>query len=197
MRHDRGLHWLAGRRWLALPCAVATALAAAAVLTFVQLAPHVEQDFFFASDDPAVADDGRISALFPGGAHVILAASGEPGSSYYAALAALTRDLRRVPGVERVQSATAGPKSPQHARASPFWKRLVGAAGGDSTLVLATLDDGTRGETIEAIERVARAHSGRHLRVHVSGVPYVIELIRRSLLRDMIVFTLAAGVVSA
>jgi predicted RND superfamily exporter protein len=166
-----------------------------AVALQVDLAPRVERDFFFSSDEPSVATDERISRLFAGagGSQVILDVAGDPGSAdHVAAVAALTRALERVPGTADVISLTAGPKSPRHALESPFWSRLVGSARGGSTRVLVALDERAGQRTIAAIETIVREHERPGLPIRASGVPYVIEQVRRSLVRDMLVFSGAA-----
>lgn len=51
------------------------------------------------------------------------------------------------------------------------------------------------GEVVAGVERAVAAAQGPELRLDVSGVPYVVELVRRHLTRDLRVFSLAAFVV--
>jgi predicted RND superfamily exporter protein len=186
---------LAGHPRLAVVHGVLCLILVGTVLAFVDLSPRVERDFFFVSDDPAVAEDERISQTFAGagGSHVVLVIGGDLRSdAYYAGVDALTRDLADVSGVDEVNSITAGPKTPRDGFESPFWQRLVGSERADATRILVTLEESAARETIAAIERVAAEHEAPGLHIHTSGVPFVIEQIRRSLLRDMIVFSSAA-----
>jgi len=187
---------LGGHPRLTVAYAAACLLLIALVAWFVDLEPRVEQDFFFSSHDPAVSTNEAISELFPGGSQVILSVGGDLGSSgYYARLAALTRDLERVSGVTRVQSATEGPRSPRHAARSPLWRRLVLGRDGASTLVLVWLAEPAPRRTVPSIEQVVARHRDPSFEIRVSGAPFVIEVIRRSLVRDMIVFSTAAVLV--
>jgi predicted RND superfamily exporter protein len=164
------------------------------VALVVDLRPRVGQDFFFSDRDVALADERRISDDFRDrGSQVVLDVAGDVRSpAYLQALSALSQDLARSRGVESVQSVTHGPKSVKDAFASPLWRRLLVAADARSTLVLVGLAEGAGEEEIVGIERTVGAHDGGPLDIHVSGVPYVVELIRRSLERDMLVFTSAA-----
>ncbi len=187
---------LAGHPALPVVLTAACLLLIVIVAFFVDLEPRVEQDFFFSSSDPALATDDRIAQLFPGGSQILLSVGGDLGSPrYYAAVEALTRDLKRVPGVNSVQSMTEGPKSPGHALRSPFWRRLIGGKDGESTLVLVWLDESAPRSTIPALEDVVQRHRAASVEIGVSGVPFVIDMIRRNLVRDMIVFSAAAVVV--
>jgi uncharacterized protein len=175
-----------------------TAAAVAFVVLYLDLTPRVEGDFFFASDDPQVRESAEIDERFPSSPQVLVSASaGEPRSKESLdRLRALGRELGEVPGVASVISAVSGPPSPADAFEGPFWSRLLapgGEGGGDSTLLIAELAPDARPEAVvPAIEAVAAAHRAPELRLELSGVPFVVEVIRRQLARDLRVFTLAA-----
>lgn len=185
---------LRGRPALAAIYFVAFLLLLAAVAAFVDLKPHIEHDFFFAPGDRAPRAAEKRSEFFTGESQVIISTSGDLGSSrYYAAVEALTQELQRVPGVTRVQSMTEGPKNPRRGFEGPFWKRLLGGEKmGESTLVLVWLERGDAAQVISEIQSIVERHRGDDLGLHVSGVPFVMEMIRRHLERDMLVFSTAA-----
>jgi len=189
--------------WAALVLAVA---AVALVVLLVDLTPRVEGDFFFASDDPQLRESAEIEALFPSRPQVLVSASAAdlraPGTEER--LRKLTGELEKVPGVASVLSAVSGPPSPAAAFEGPFWSRLLasGGAGGErtgeeaSTLLILELEDGARTEVlVPRLETVVARARAPELRLAISGVPYVVELIRQHLVRDLRVFTAAALVV--
>ncbi|MCB1034812.1 MAG: MMPL family transporter [Acidobacteria bacterium] len=162
----------------------------AAVLSVVDLAPRVEPDFFFASDDPQLAASAAIEALFPGSPQILVRAAGDvEDPAYLESLAGLTEALRRVPGVVDVKSLTRGPSTPAAAARSPLWQRLLLPAPGASTLILEIDGEARSAELVGAVEAVL-AEYGDRLDLDASGVPLVVELIRRHLLRDLRVFSL-------
>ena len=181
------------RRRLAL-LTVACAAALAAVLTTVDLAPRVEPDFFFASDDPQLAATTKIEALFPSSSQLLLRAAGPRNEAgYLESLGALTETLEDIPGVRSVYSLTEGPSSPAAAAASPLWSRLLlPAEDPAASLLLLQVDDADPAVLVANVEGVMEAAERPGFRLDASGVPYVVELIRRHLLRDLQVFSLAS-----
>lgn len=179
---------------------VLAATAVAFVALFVDLTPRVEGDFFFASDDPQLRASAEIEALFPSRPQVLVAARApEPRSAEaLERVRRLTGELEALPGVASVLSATSGPPSPAAAFEGPFWGRLLApdAASGVTYLVLELTEDARPEVLVPRLEAVlARARSRVEppgFELAVSGVPYVVELIRRHLLRDLRVFTAAA-----
>jgi len=179
-------------RWLVLALAVA---AVTAVLLLVDLTPRVEGDFFFASDAPELQSAARIDALFPSRPQVLLAVGGDVRSTpYRQAIAHLTDELAAIDGVAAVRSITSGPSTPGAALSGPFWSRLLAPEGAGLTYIVLEVADTFPGASIAAIEEAAEhAQAGDpELSVAISGVPYVVERIRRALLRDLRVFTGAA-----
>jgi predicted RND superfamily exporter protein len=180
------------------------ALVAVALVVFlVDLTPRVEGDFFFASDDPQLRASAEIETLFPSRPQVLVSATAPDlrAPETLERLRSLTGELRKVPGVTSVLSAVSGPPSPAAAFEGPFWGRLLapGGAGGGasgeeaSTLLVLELGDGARPEVlVPRLEAVVAHAEAPGFRLAVSGVPFVVELIRRHLLRDLRVFTGAA-----
>jgi len=172
------------------------AAAVAFVALFVDLTPRVEGDFFFASDDPQLRASAEIDALFPSRPQVLVAARAPDPRSPEALerVRRLTGELKRLPGVASVLSAASGPPSPAAAFEGPFWGRLLAPdpGAGVTYLVLELASDARPEELVPRLEAVLAEAEGADFELAVSGVPYVVELIRRHLLRDLRVFTAAA-----
>lgn len=162
----------------------------AAVLLGVDLSPRVESDFFFSTDDPQLQVSEAIGERFPSRPQLILRAAGEIRSpEYAAAIGKLTEELAATPGVASVQSLTRGPSRPEAAFDSPFWRRLLVPRTEQATNLVVLLGDGEPGAIVTAVEKAA---AGSNLDVEISGVPYVVELIRRYLRRDLALFSAGA-----
>jgi len=186
-------------RWLVLALA---AVAIIAVLSLVDLTPRVESDFFFSADAPELRAAERIDALFPSRPQILIAAAAPDvrSSAYTATLEKLTDRLAALDGVAAVRSITSGPASPRAAFTGPFWRRLLVPATGSEpelTNLVVELTDGAAADPGPVVERVEEtvAASGAEspdVALSISGVPFVVERIRRALLRDLEIFTLAA-----
>lgn len=192
------------RPWLLL--ALATALLGAAI-ALVDLSPRVEGDFFFATDDPQLQASAAIGERFPRSPQILISAApagGDVGSEAYAErVGALSRALARLPGVTGVRSLTHGPDRPADVFASPLWRRLLVPEGGgegapEATYLLVATSPGAGGggaetrELVRGVETVLERAAGAGepaLTLHVSGVPWVMELIRRHLVRDLALFS--------
>lgn len=177
----------------------------AAALAVVDLSPKVEGDFFFARDDPQLEASREIDETFPSAPQIIVrveAVSGEesdgdgtaaPGggpagtAAYREQVRRLTEALQEVDGVRRVYSVTT-----EDPRRSPLFRRvLLTGEDGVSNVVLET--DGTDGEVLlPRLEEAVAPARQEGLDVVLSGEPVIVELIRRSLFRDLVVFGLAA-----
>src|ERR1700748_2958433 len=106
------LHWM----MLAL-----TVLLFGAVARFVDLKPHVDQNFFFSSTDPKFQESAKIDRLFPSGSQLIISvASSDISSDYYLGrVGEFTAQLQGVDTVTSVQSLSEGPKNFEDAEKSP------------------------------------------------------------------------------
>src|SRR5712671_1323742 len=113
-----------GDHWLMLGV---TAVLFVLVAVFVDLKPHVDENFFFSTNDPQVGQSKKIEQKFPSPSELIMAVSAHDiGSArYLARIDKLTRAVESVDGVTSVKSLTNGPKSFQDALASPFWDRML------------------------------------------------------------------------
>lgn len=196
-RHARShREWMSSR---ALPLAVIvgiTIAAVAGVARFVDLQPYVEPNFFFSSDDPALQEDRRISELFPHPPQIILSVKGATETrAYRREVKRLTKAIAVLPEVVGVQSMTKGPGDYDDALKSPLWRRLLIAEEGRATNIIILIKDVPPERIVNKIEALQREYQQPHFDIVISGVPYVLELIRRNLGRDFRVFSLAAFLV--
>jgi len=176
--------------WGALTLALAALLAVGAR---VDLSPKVEGDFFFADDDPQMQASRAVADRFPAGAQLILRVADLRGDpvAYEGRVGALTQALLEVEGVEQAASiATDDP-------ASPFFGRILTTPDSTATNIILQLGEVDPEVLLPRVEGVIDELESGDLDVVVSGVPAIVELIRRSLYRDLIVFSGAAVVVFA
>src|SRR5207244_1526897 len=125
----RGLHWL----MLAITVGLL-----GVVYFFVDLTPRVDQQFFFASDDPQLQESNAIDRRFPSGSQLILSVSSPDISSdaYIERLRQLTERVASIPSVTGVRSLADGPDDFKDAEKSPFWSRLLIAENHRSSNVI-------------------------------------------------------------
>src|SRR5438270_1392788 len=97
------------------------------VVVFVDLKPVVEENFFFATSDPAFGQSKKIEQSFPSEPDILLVVSSSNISSarYLGRLQKLTQDVEAVDGITAAKSLTSCPKNLHDALASPFWSRLL------------------------------------------------------------------------
>jgi len=164
----------------------------------VDLKPKVGENFFFSKTDPQVRSDDEISKTFPETTEIDFTVSGDIASSAYEdRIRDLSDALAKVPGVTEVISLghKPGPKNLKDALKSRLWTNVLIARDRKSTEVIATVKDNVGAPTIDGMQEVQRKFDRPGFRVVISGLPYVIELISRSLERDLRTFSLAAVVV--
>lgn len=187
---------VARRALLVLGCA-AVGLSSWLVLFRADLSPAVEGDFFFATDDPQLQESQRIEALFPSRDQLLVSATAPDvfADDYLDRLRRLTGELAALPGVSSVQSLTQGPTAAAVVPESPLWSRLLLGSNDNSSQLLVFLDDEppiSAPELIRQVETLLEGHHAPSFALAVSGVPYVVEQIRRALDRDLRVFSSAA-----
>lgn len=175
--------------WLACGLAV---VGVTLVALFVDISPRVEGDFFFSDDDPQMVASRTVSERFPGGAQILLRVEDLVGdtAAYRARVLSLADDLMAVDGITGGYSI--GRDSPAR---SPLFQRLLLTPDPRATNIFLSADDTDPEILLPRLEAVIEAHSGPELHIAISGVPVIVELIRRSLYRDLIVFSLAAVLV--
>jgi predicted RND superfamily exporter protein len=165
------------------------ALAVALVAIFVDVSPRVEGDFFFAEDDPQMQASRAVAERFPSSPQIILRVEDLAGEedSYRARVGALTEDLLAIDGITGGYSISNSDPS-----VSPLFGRVLLTPDSSATNVILQADQTDPEILLPRIEEVVAGHASDELEVHTSGVPVIVELIRRSLYRDLMVFSLSA-----
>ena len=183
----RAAHW-----WML----TITVLLLGLVAALVDLKPVVEENFFFSTRDPGFGQSRKIEQRFPSQPQLILAVSSSDISSarYLARIQKLTHEAQAIDGVTGVKSVTAGPKSFQDALASPFWSRLLIAKDRKSTNVILFTEGRDPEKLIRRLEGIVHELDKKDFRIHIAGTPYVVEMLRRSLVHDFRYFSLTAVV---
>jgi len=175
--------------WAACGLAVLTVTL---VALFVDLSPRVEGDFFFSDDDPQMVASRTVAERFPGGAQILLRVEDLAGDAdaYRARVASLAADLMEVEGITGGYSIGADDPT-----GSPLFERLLLTPDPTATNIYLSADDTDPEILVPRLEAVVEAHRAPELDIIMSGVPVIVELIRRSLYRDLVVFSLAAVLV--
>jgi predicted RND superfamily exporter protein len=186
--------WLTVALMLVLVIAIVFAISA-------DLKPKISPDFFFGSDDPEMADTRKIADLFPAEEFIILNVAGDNihSAAYTRSLETLSRRLMDLGAFNRLLSLTQGPDSPAAALESPFWRPLLIEETERATFILAFLPRASDAAVITATEEITGAMQGRAGlgRISISGMPYIAEHIKRSIIRDAKIFSLAGLAVFA
>lgn len=164
------------------------------VFRYVDLKPRVDENFFFSTHDPQLQTDHLISKIFSQESQVILSARGDIQSpDYLRKVHELTGELLAIPGIDTVQSLTHGPRDTNDALQSPLWKRVLFSKDQKASFIYvfikqdASVEDGVR-----KIEKTKERFQLPDFQLMISGAPYIVELIRRNLLRDLKVFSVSA-----
>lgn len=189
-------------RWVAPLATGAVAVAlVAGVAVRVDLAPRVEADFFFAPGDPQLRESQELTERYSGGGELVIvrAEAADAGAAAYRdRVAELGEALGRLPGVGEVFSVANQDPS------SPLWSRVLVPSAGEAeegglgtpssaTNLALQVDDGTdAADLTRRIEATLAEHEQGDFRLLASGVPVIVELIRRGLARDLRVFSTAA-----
>lgn len=169
-----------------------SAMALLGSLVWVDLTPRVEADFFFAADDPQLRTTTEISAAFPSSGLVLVRAQGSDLTSdaYLTAVEDLATRLGQVSGVSGVRSVIT-----ERADRSPLWSRLLLTPDGSATNLVLSVREADSEQLVAALQEVLDASAGSELSLEMSGVPVIVELIRQSLFRDLVLFSTLAALV--
>jgi predicted RND superfamily exporter protein len=108
-------------------------------------------------------------------------------AAYRARVAALTDDLLAVEGITGGYSIANSPPAQ-----SPLFGRILLTPDPAATNVILQADRTDPEILLPRLEAVVADHESADLGVLTSGVPVIVELIRRSLYRDLVVFSLSA-----
>ena len=156
---------------------------------WVDLSPKVESDFFFSADDPQLEVSVEIANRYPSSPQVIVRAEDRSGDRqrYVQHIRDLTEALGAVEGASNVLSITTDDPS-----RSPLFERILLTPDERATnLIVQT--DGTESQLLlPRLEAVIDAFDSPDLGLVMSGVPIIVEQIRRNLFRDLVSFSLAA-----
>ncbi|MFC3052009.1 efflux RND transporter permease subunit [Kordiimonas pumila] len=172
----------------------------AAFFLNVDLEPEVTPDFFFSSDSSIYKKNQAIREVFPSNQQILLNV-GTAGSiedpNFITKIGSLTTRIKALKGVTSVQSITNGPDDLDAARKNPLWKRLLIGKDEKSSFVIAFINTDNFAGLVEKVEQIASEEESQRYSIHISGLPYIVEQIRRNLTNDMKVFTLGAVILSA
>lgn len=162
------------------------------LVSYVDLQPHVEPDFFFSSDDPQLKEEKKFSSVFPQQTQLVVSAEGDLSSELYLeSLSDLTQELMLVDEVTSVSSIANGPGDFEKALESPLWRRLLISEDVESSNLIIFLPRVAPKVVIPKIEEVINKseYSRDDFKLKIAGVPYAVELIRRYLMRDLKLFS--------
>ena len=165
-----------------------------AVGTFVDLTPHVDEDFFFSEKDPQYRQTKEIEQLFPSPAQIIVSVSAPDISTrgYYDSIKALTETIQGLETVISVRSLAAGPKNFADAKASPLWRRLLIAEDLRSSNLIVLIEGKEASKLVEKLETVIKEFDAEDFRIRLAGAPYVVAMIQRNLVHDFAWFSITA-----
>ncbi len=161
---------------------------------FVDLKPEVRENFFFSPTDPEFQQTAKIDKLFPGGSQMIVNVTGPIGSgAYLEKIGKLTHGLEQLKGVTSVNSLTEGPKGLEDAEKSAFWTRLLLADDRKSSNVVLFVSDTANSEQLVArMEEVEGKLEAKDFHIQTAGLPYISEMMRRSLKHDFDTFSVTS-----
>ena len=169
--------------WLSLAVA---AVGLGAVGVWVDLSPRVERDFFFSEDDPQLQVSLELDQRYPGRAQVVVRAEDRAGDpeAYRERIGELTETFLEVEGVTGVRSlATDDPVG------SPLFSRILLTPNEAATNLIVSVDETDPSLLVPRLEAVVERLRAPSLDVVMSGVPVIVEQIRRNLFRDLVVFS--------
>ncbi|WP_262690650.1 efflux RND transporter permease subunit [Kordiimonas aestuarii] len=190
---------VAGRYSLIL-APVFVVLIVAAFFFKVNLEPKITPDFFFSSDSEIFKKNQTIRDVFPSQQQILLnvtTAGSIEDPNFIEKIGIVTNRVKAVEGVTDVQSITNGPDDLEAARENPLWRRLLIGKDEQSSFVLAFVDTDEFAPLVEEIEQIVGEEKNRWFDIRISGLPYIVEQIRRNLMRDMKNFTTGAILLSA
>jgi uncharacterized protein len=173
---------------------ILTILLISVLVKYVDLTPYVDNNFFFSSEDPHYQADNEISKLFTRkDSQIIISVTGDIFSSDYKNKIRQFSDLLLTfDNVTGVKSITRGPNNINDAIKSPFWRRLLVSKDRKSTNVIVILEELATKDLIPKIENLTSVLRAEDFQIRISGFPYIAELIRRNLQKDLEVFSLLA-----
>ena len=172
--------------WVSLSVA---AVGLGAVGVWVDLSPRVESDFFFSEDDPQLQVSLELDRRYPGRAQVVVRAEDRAGDpeAYREWIGELTEAFSEVEDVTGVRSITTDDAAP-----SPLFSRILLTPDEAATNLILSVDAPDPELLLPRLEAVVERLRVPGLDVVMSGVPVIVEQIRRNLFRDLVVFSLVS-----
>ena len=166
---------------------------------YVELTPQISADFFFSKDSKIYRDDASIYRKFKVGDSIIVTLpSGDITTPEYLRFVELLSDeLATVDGITSVQSITHGPPDIKSAFQNPMWVRFLDTSSRKNSLIVCFIDNNKVRSIVAKVKRIVRKKTYRGNTIYVSGIPYIIEEIRRMLSHDMKQFVAGATLVSS
>ncbi len=150
------------------------------------LEPEVRQDFFFASDDPAMVQSEQIQRRF--GSQVQLAiisrSADAQSDAYLDRVERLTQALNALPFVVSITSLSNGPGDYATAMESEFWGPLLLTDAGQASNIILVIDNRDQAQSIAELEALIDAQQQEGFELFLSGTPYVTEMLKRDLAVD-------------
>ena len=172
--------------------------------TKVNLSPQISSDYFFSSSDPAYQGYQIISNIFPPKESLILIVKSKTYSiqsnQYYRQIAKLTNKILALKGVVSVFSLSHGPENPTEANENLVWKEIIfgeSNSATSSTLITSAINRTVNPNFIKDFEKLIEENKSDSFTVQLSGTPYIVEMIKRYIYKDVKVFVLATLVISA
>jgi predicted RND superfamily exporter protein len=179
-----------------LALAIASILVIAALLRLVDLQPHVDNEFFFSGDSKQFKTEEKIAAMFPVNSQIIISAKGEIYSPrYLRRVKCMTKDLAALQHVTGVKSLVDGPGSIDMAVKGPLWNRLLLSNDKKASNIIVFIDSAESPQIIPRVERIASYYSAPGFEIKIAGFSFIVELIRRNLVRDLSVFSGSAFII--
>ena len=160
----------------------------------VNLQPQIRSDFFFSEKSKIYKDDARIYKKFIVGESVILSIPSDDitKAPYLDFVERLGNKLKKVKGVESVQSIVSGPDDVKAALKNPMWTRFLDTGTRKNSLIVCFIKPEKVKSIVTQFKKILREKQFRTQKVYISGIPYIIEEIRRMLSHDMKQFMLGA-----
>ena len=174
--------------WASLAVA---ALGLGAVGVWVDLSPKVESDFFFSADDPQLQVANELNERYGGGGEELVVVraedtAGDP-EAYRERIGELTEAFLEMEAVTSVFSITT-----DDPEGSPMFSRILLTPDEAATNLIVSVDETDPELLLPLLEAVVEEHQAPGLDVVMSGVPVIVEQIRRNLFQDLQVFSLAS-----
>ena len=174
--------------WLSLVVAVVGLLA---VGIWVDLSPKVESDFFFSADDPQLQVSNELNQRYGGGGEELVVVRAEDTAGdpevYRERIGELAEAFLGMEAVTTVYSITTN--DPE---GSPMFSRILLTPDEAATNLIVSVDETDPELLLPLLEAVVEEHQAPGLDVVMSGVPVIVEQIRRNLFQDLQVFSLAS-----